>query len=44
MSLRWVDDDGEPGNLDRLRVRVYIPGPDLFYEDTLQGGNIQVKD
>ena len=37
-----VDDNGEPGIFDYMKVRLYVPGPDLKYSGTIDGGNIQV--
>ena len=37
----WVDDEGEPGIDDGIRVRLYIPDPDLKYSGRIDGGNIQ---
>jgi len=37
-----VDDWGEPGMFDYMKVRVYIPGPDLKFSGKIDGGNIQV--
>jgi len=38
----YVEDEGEPGIDDYISVRIYIPGPDLKYKGTIDGGNIQV--
>jgi hypothetical protein len=38
----YVMDWGEPAMFDYIKVRVYIPGPDLEYSGIIDGGNIQV--
>jgi hypothetical protein len=36
-------DAGEPGMNDYIKVCIEIPGPDLKFKGTLDGGNIQVR-
>jgi hypothetical protein len=38
----YVDDNGEPGVDDYIKVTVVIPGPDIKYKGTIDGGNIQL--
>ena len=39
-----AEDKGEPGNSDKIWVEIYIPGPNLKYSGTIDGGNIQVHE
>lgn len=41
-TLYALDVD-EPGTNDYIKVCIEIPGPDLKYKGTLDGGNIQVR-